>query len=80
MRTNVRPAASDTKLIVIAVLIAYDYLLTIRRESRLFWKRKVNAASLLFFVNRYLAVFYYVGLAYYRCLDLPFPVRCIPPR
>ncbi|KAM5539501.1 hypothetical protein V8D89_006953 [Ganoderma adspersum] len=67
--------AYTTNLLTVGmgVLIGYDYILTIRREARLFWKPKVNAASLLFFVNRYLAVFYYVGLAYYRCLDLPFP-------
>ncbi|TBU24074.1 hypothetical protein BD311DRAFT_672579, partial [Dichomitus squalens] len=54
-------------------LISYDYILTVQRESRYFWKRRVNAASLLFFINRYLALFYYVGLVYYRCLSLPYP-------
>ncbi|KAI1794911.1 hypothetical protein LXA43DRAFT_93312 [Ganoderma leucocontextum] len=57
-----------------AALIGYDYLLTVGRESRLFWKRKVNTASILFFVNRYLALFYYVALGYYRSLVLPYPV------
>ena len=57
--------------------IGYDYLLTVQRESRLFWKRKVTAASILFFVNRYLALFYYVGLAYYSRLNLPYPVSRI---
>ena len=57
-----------------AALITYDYLLTVRREANLFWRQKINAASILFFVNRYFAVVYYVGLAYYRCLVLPFPV------
>ncbi|PIL22786.1 hypothetical protein GSI_15481 [Ganoderma sinense ZZ0214-1] len=56
-----------------AALIGYDYLLTIERESRYFWKRKMGAPSLLFFANRYLALFYYVGLgmAYYRCQSFP---------
>ena len=27
--------------------IGYDYLLTVRQESRLFWKRKVTTASML---------------------------------
>ena len=55
-------------------LIAYDYVLTVRREYILFWKRRRNLASLLFFTNRYLALLYYVGLAYYRCMSLPYPV------
>ncbi|PIL22788.1 hypothetical protein GSI_15483 [Ganoderma sinense ZZ0214-1] len=60
----------------IAALVGYDYLLTVQRESRLFWKRRgVNAATILFFVNRYTAVIYYVGLAYYRCLSLPLLVQ-----
>ncbi|KAI1794906.1 hypothetical protein LXA43DRAFT_854068, partial [Ganoderma leucocontextum] len=50
-----------------AALVGYDYLLTVRQESRLFWKRRVpNTATILFFVNRYLALVYYVALAYYR--------------
>ncbi|PIL22801.1 hypothetical protein GSI_15496 [Ganoderma sinense ZZ0214-1] len=67
----------------VAALIVYDYLLTVRRESLLFWKRRVNAASILFFANRYFALLYYVGLAYYRCLSLPYPVSisvaCLGP-
>ena len=55
-------------------LVGYDYLLTLRRESCLFWKRRVNAATVVFFVNRYVALVYYVGLAYYRSLSLPYPV------
>ena len=55
-------------------LIAYDYVLTVRREYILFWKRRKNSAWLLFFTNRYLALLYYVGLAYYRCMFLPYPV------
>ena len=61
-------------ILISVVLVGYDYILTIQRESQLFWKRRVNAASILFFTNRYLALLYYVGLAYYRCLALPFPV------
>ncbi|PIL22795.1 hypothetical protein GSI_15490 [Ganoderma sinense ZZ0214-1] len=57
----------------VAALVGYDYVLTVQREARLFWKRKVTVAAILFFSNRYLALFYYVGLAYYRCLNLPFP-------
>ncbi len=73
MCTSIRPAVSDAILIFV-VLVGYDYVLTIRREYRLFWKRKVDGASILFYANRYIALLYYVGLAYYRCLALPFPV------
>ncbi|KAM5539508.1 hypothetical protein V8D89_006960 [Ganoderma adspersum] len=66
---------SNLLTVGMGVLVGYDYVLTIRREARLFWKRKVTAASFLFFANRYLALLYYVGLAYYRCLDLPFPTQ-----
>ncbi|KAI1794918.1 hypothetical protein LXA43DRAFT_994885 [Ganoderma leucocontextum] len=63
-----------------AALIGYDYLLTVGRESRFFWKRKMTAASILFFVNRYLALFYYVGLGlgYFRCQSFPLSLvsRC----
>ncbi|PIL22794.1 hypothetical protein GSI_15489 [Ganoderma sinense ZZ0214-1] len=57
----------------VATWIGYDYILTVRRESRLFWNRKMTAASILFFVNRYLALVCYVGLAYYSRADLPYP-------
>lgn len=60
----------------LAALISYDYILTVRQEARLFWKRKVNASSILFFSNRYLALVYYVGLIYYRTATLPYPVSC----
>ena len=59
------------------VLVGYDYLLTVQRESRLFWRRRPNAASILFFTNRYLALVYYVVLAYYRCLPVPHSVSQI---
>ncbi|KAM5539492.1 hypothetical protein V8D89_006944 [Ganoderma adspersum] len=56
-----------------AALIGYDYLLTVKREYQFFWQGKIGVPSLLFFVNRYLAVFYYLGLgmAYYRCQSFP---------
>ncbi|TBU35432.1 hypothetical protein BD311DRAFT_647831, partial [Dichomitus squalens] len=56
-------------------LIGYDHLLSVSQELRLFWKGSINVASILFFTNRYLALFYYVGLAYYRHLSLPSPVQ-----
>ena len=40
----------------ITVLLFYDYILTLDKEVRLFWKRKISGASLLFLFNRYLTV------------------------
>nr|VWO99376.1 Aspartyl proteinase [Ganoderma boninense] len=65
---------SNLTTVGIAALVGYDYLLTVPRECRLLWKRRrVNAATILFFVNRYTALLYYVVLAYYRCLSLTVP-------
>ena len=36
-------------------LLAYDYIITLDGEVKLFWKRKFNVASILFGANRYLA-------------------------
>ncbi|KAM5539138.1 hypothetical protein V8D89_007195 [Ganoderma adspersum] len=49
--------------------VAYEYLLTVWREYLLFWKQKVTVASVLFFVNRYIAVVYYVGFPDYSIVD-----------
>ena len=40
----------------ITVLLFYDYMLTLDKEAKLFWKRKISGASLLFLFNRYLTV------------------------
>ena len=37
--------------------LVYDYAVTFPNEVQLFWRRKATGASLLFFVNRYLALF-----------------------
>ena len=55
-------------------MIAYDYMLTLRQEVKLFWRHRFNASSMLFFANRYLVVFYYVVMVYYRTLIRPYPV------
>lgn len=59
-------------------LIAYDYLLTFKREVELVWGHRINASSSLFFANRYLAVFYNVSMVYYRTLLRPYPVSPLP--
>ena len=40
----------------ITVLLFYDYILTLDKEAKLFWKRKISGPSLLFLSNRYLTV------------------------
>ena len=42
------------------VLIFYEYVITFRREVKLFWRLKVNGASVLFFMNRYIVLIIYI--------------------
>ncbi|GJE89146.1 hypothetical protein PsYK624_052400 [Phanerochaete sordida] len=37
-------------------LIVYDYVITLDQEVNNVWRRKFTAASLLFYVNRYLSI------------------------
>ena len=41
-------------------MLIYDHVVTVTYEVRLFWRKKATGASLLFFANRYLALFYYI--------------------
>ncbi|KAM5540064.1 hypothetical protein V8D89_006204, partial [Ganoderma adspersum] len=61
-------------IISVAALIAYDYVLTLRREVNLFWGRRVNTSSMLFYAVRYLAIAYHVGLVHFRTETVPYPV------
>ena len=45
------------------VLIIYEYLVTLDAEVRFFWRKEVNSASILFFLNRYLNLFYRLFIA-----------------
>ena len=36
----------------------YEYLITFSVEVELFWTKKFNGATVLFFLNRYLVLFY----------------------
>ena len=45
-----------------SALILYDYLTTFDAELELFWTRKLSGPSLLFFVNRYLGIVYYIAM------------------
>ena len=38
----------------------YEYAITFPYELQLFWGRKVTGAMLLFFANRYLALFFWI--------------------
>ena len=46
----------------VSALILYDYLTTFHQELELFWSRKFSGPSLLFYVNRYLGIVYYVAM------------------
>lgn len=39
-----------------SVLVAYDCIITFDREVEAIWSRKMTGASVLFVVNRYLAI------------------------
>ena len=41
-------------------MLIYDYAVTVTYEVRLFWRKKVTGATLLFFANRYLTLFFYI--------------------
>ena len=38
------------------MLFCYDYILTFSREVKCIWSRKVSAAVVLFFINRYVVL------------------------
>ncbi len=40
----------------------YEYCITIGKEVRLFWGKKITGAAVLFFVNRYLVLFYNIDI------------------
>ena len=42
--------------IMILALLAYEYIVTFEREVNLFWRQKITVATVLFMVNRYLAL------------------------
>ena len=37
-------------------LVIYEYLVTFTTEVQLFWVRELTGASILFFINRYVAI------------------------
>ncbi|KAI0675622.1 hypothetical protein C8Q78DRAFT_1074627 [Trametes maxima] len=49
-------------LINFAAMLAYDYLITLNEEIKLFWRRKTTGASVLFFIIRYAALLNYTIL------------------
>ncbi|TFK80191.1 hypothetical protein K466DRAFT_605542 [Polyporus arcularius HHB13444] len=44
------------------VIVMYEYCITIGKEVRLFWGKKITGAAVLFFVNRYLVLFYKIDI------------------
>ncbi|KAM5541338.1 hypothetical protein V8D89_004892 [Ganoderma adspersum] len=50
---------ADTRISIgVIALVIYEYLVTFGTEVQLFWGREVTGASVLFFVNRYMRLFY----------------------
>ena len=43
----------------VAALIAYAWLVSLDEEIKLFWNRKVTAATMLYFPIRYLVIIYW---------------------
>ena len=41
-------------------MLIYDHVVTVTYEVRLFWRKQTTSATLLFFANRYLALFTYI--------------------
>ncbi|KAI1786014.1 hypothetical protein LXA43DRAFT_1099613 [Ganoderma leucocontextum] len=46
-------------------LIVYEYLITFAVEVELFWRKDVNGASILFFLNRYVVLFYNLSILWF---------------
>ena len=40
----------------LSALIFYEYAITFNNEVRLIWRRRITAASVLFFLNRYIMI------------------------
>ena len=49
--------------IMSVALLIYEYALTFDRELRMVWQRKFNNGTVLFAVNRYLAICYGIALS-----------------
>lgn len=55
--TLVHPPRPSHVDILAAVLLLYDFLLTVGAERACFWRRRLSGAAALFLVNRYLTLF-----------------------
>ena len=50
----------------------YEYIITIDYEVELFWKRRFTGSSALFFLNRYLRLWFYIAqLVFWASLSTP---------
>ena len=50
----------------------YEYIITIDYEVELFWKRRFTGSSVLFFLNRYLRLWFYIAqLVFWASLSTP---------
>ncbi|KAL1937946.1 hypothetical protein VTO73DRAFT_12696 [Trametes versicolor] len=44
-------------------LIVYEYLLTVRVESKVIWRRKLTIPTTLFLINRYILALYALSIS-----------------
>lgn len=61
-----------------AVVLAYDYLLTLPAEVHFIWERPKRGSSYWFFLNRYLALSTTLIMAVFTFANLPPEVRREP--
>lgn len=60
---------------VFAVLLYYDYFLTLDDEVTYFWGRRFNSVTTLFFLNRYLSLFINIPIIVHNFGHLSSKVR-----
>ncbi|TFK91862.1 hypothetical protein K466DRAFT_467551, partial [Polyporus arcularius HHB13444] len=58
-----------------AALVVYDFVITLDREIKLFWTRRLTGATVLFFTIRYMPLLYGILGVVNASLDLP-PADC----
>ena len=54
----IHPDAFTGLCILCTVLVLYEFLITFGAEVNLFWRKRFTGASILFFINRYVVLFY----------------------
>ena len=61
-------------------LIGFDHLTTLQQELELFWRKNFDWSCILFFINRYVALIYYIAMLPLRLFPSVSKVSVIPFR